>query len=134
MALPIGAIDAISASGSVRGVGPLPGGSPASLARMFGDADASFGAVGLPDAPSTATPSGSSSPASFAGIMKSVAETGRQLGRAQSTEAAFAHHVPGVSIQDVIIERSKADVLLKVASAAASKASQAASTLLNMQM
>lgn len=142
MALPISAIEAIKAAGASGGIGPMSPGMPGmgGMSQLFGDTDASFadgpaGAVGTPDLPSYAAPTAAaSSPASFGGIMQSIGQTGAQLNKAQSAEAAFANHVPGVGIQDVIIERAKADVLLKVASAAASKASQAASTLLNMQM
>lgn len=143
MAIPIGAIEAMKAAGSTSGIGQAgnSGMSASNLSALFGDADAgfasptsgpSFSALGAPDAPAGGSQVGSA--ASFEGIMKSVNATGAQLSKAQATETAFAHHVPGVGIQDVIIERAKADVLLKVASSAASKATQAASTILNMQM
>jgi flagellar hook-basal body complex protein FliE len=69
----------------------------------------------------------------FAGALAGAlgAATGA-LGRADAAERAFAAHRGG--LQEMVLERARADVMLSLASSAASRAAQALSTILGMQV
>ena len=60
------------------------------------------------------------------------ASAGSALERAAATESAFAAHRGG--LQEMVLERARADVALSLASATASRAAQALTTLLGMQV
>ena len=54
------------------------------------------------------------------------------LERADGAERAFAAHRGG--LQEMVVERARADIALQVAAAAAQRTAQAVSTLLGMQL
>jgi len=54
------------------------------------------------------------------------------LGRAGAAEHAFAERTGG--LQEMVLERTQADVLLSLATATASRTAQAVSTILGMQV
>lgn len=54
------------------------------------------------------------------------------LGRADAAESAFAAGKGGM--QEMVLERAQADIALSIASAAASRATQALTTILGMQI
>jgi hypothetical protein len=68
----------------------------------------------------------------FGGLIGNYAAAGTALARAQQAESAFA--AGGGSLQEMVFERARADAILNVASAAASKASQSLTTVLNIQV
>ncbi|GAC1302865.1 MAG: hypothetical protein NVSMB19_12480 [Vulcanimicrobiaceae bacterium] len=69
----------------------------------------------------------------FAGALGAAfADTGAALGRADGAERAFAAGHGG--LQEMVLERAQADVALSIASAAASRAAQALTTILGMQI
>ncbi|MBD5606611.1 MAG: flagellar hook-basal body complex protein FliE [Candidatus Eremiobacteraeota bacterium] len=71
--------------------------------------------------------------ASFEGALAGVLEgTSSALGRADVAERAFAAGRGG--LQEMMLERAQADVALSVAGAAASRAAQALTTILGMQV
>lgn len=57
---------------------------------------------------------------------------GDALARADAAERAFAAHRSG--LQEMVLERARADVMLSLASAAASRTVQSLSTILGMQV
>jgi len=63
---------------------------------------------------------------------KLVDAAGGLLGRAEQAEASFAAHRGG--LQEMVVERARADIALAVAAAAAQRATQAVSSLLGMQI
>lgn len=63
---------------------------------------------------------------------KLVDAAGALLGRAEHAEASFAAHRGG--LQEMVVERARADIALAVAAAAAQRATQAVSSLLGMQL
>ncbi len=65
----------------------------------------------------------------FAAALDAV---GSALGRATEAESAFAAHHG--SLQDLVLERARADVTLAVATAAAQRSAQALQSILNMQI
>ncbi|MDQ2864653.1 MAG: flagellar hook-basal body complex protein FliE [Candidatus Eremiobacteraeota bacterium] len=73
------------------------------------------------------------SPTAGAGIFaKTLDDVAATLDRATRAEDAFAGG--GGSLQDAVYERARADVALSVATAAASRASQALTSILTMQI
>jgi hypothetical protein len=68
----------------------------------------------------------------FGGLVSELGSASTALGKAQQAEQAFAGGRGG--LQEMVFERARADAILSVASAAASKASQALNTILNMQV
>ncbi len=63
---------------------------------------------------------------------RAVNAAGEALGRADNAESAFALGTGG--LQDAILERAKADVVLSVAAAAVQRTAQAISTIISMQI
>lgn len=100
---------------------PLPAGP--SPAAQTPDSDAP---------PGTATPS-TGAAASFAdAVGKAFGDASTALQKADRAERAFASGRGGM--QEMVLQRAQADIALSVASAAASRASQALSTILGMQV
>jgi flagellar hook-basal body complex protein FliE len=65
-------------------------------------------------------------------LLEALDAAGNVLGRADAAERAFARGRGG--LQEMVLERAQADVVLSVASAAASRVAQALTTLLGMQV
>jgi hypothetical protein len=65
-------------------------------------------------------------------FLDAVSSAGAAFDRAAESERAFAHGHG--SILAMTLDRAQADVVLSVASAAASRAAQAVSTIFNMQV
>jgi hypothetical protein len=61
-----------------------------------------------------------------------VDAAGALLGGADRAEAAFAAHRGG--LQEMVVERARADIALQVAATAAQRAAQSLTTLLGMQV
>jgi flagellar hook-basal body complex protein FliE len=57
---------------------------------------------------------------------------GNALAKADSAESAFARGTGG--LQEMVVERARADITLAVAAAGAQRAAQALNTLLGMQI
>ncbi len=89
-----------------------------------------------PDLPAAPGPAAAALPAargSFgAALLEALDAAGDVLGRADAAERAFAQGRGG--LQEMVLERARADVVLSVASAAASRTAQALTTLLGMQV
>jgi flagellar hook-basal body complex protein FliE len=101
----------------------VPGLAPSAA---IDDAPLSGAAVDAPQA-------GSGRAASFAGALgKALGEASASLERADTAERAFTAGRGG--LQEMVLERAQADVALSLASAAASRTSQALSTILGMQV
>lgn len=81
------------------------------------------------DAPSAAPAAGSSFGALVAEALGDASAT---LERADAAERAFARGRGG--LQEMVVERAQADVALSLASATASRATQALTTILGMQI
>ncbi len=75
----------------------------------------------------TSIPAGA--PSGFAQLVDAA---GGALDRADAAEAAFAHGRGG--LQEMVIERTRADITLAVAASGAQRAAQALNTLLGMQI
>lgn len=89
--------------------------------------DVFFGRVSETDAPVT-----DARPSLGRAFERAVAAAGAAFDRADASEAAFvAGHG---SVLAMSIDRAQADVVLSVASAAASRAAQAVTTIFNMQV
>ena len=93
-------------------------------------------APGLPVVP-PAAPSVSDDPAGAANgfaraLTGAFGDAGGALERAAGAERAFAAGRGG--LQEMVLERAQADVALSVASAAASRVTQALTTILGMQV
>ena len=90
-----------------------------------------------PDSP-LQSPSVSSSPAaegasSFGSfVSRALGAASGALERADAAEHAFAHGRGG--LQEMMVERAQADVALSIATTAASRVTQAVSTILGMQV
>ncbi len=67
--------------------------------------------------------------AAFASLVDSAATA---LGRADAAEAAFAAHRGGM--QEMVVERARADIALQIAAASVQRATQGLQTLLGMQV
>jgi len=61
-----------------------------------------------------------------------VDAAGALLGRADRAEAAFVAHRGG--LQEMVVERARADIALAIATTAAQRATQAVSSVLGMQL
>lgn len=70
-----------------------------------------------------------SDPHSFAAVLGEAAQS---LERADAAETSFAERRGG--LQEAVIARAKADVMLQIATSAASRTTQALSTILNIQV
>ena len=83
--------------------------------------------------PDTAVPA-LAPPASADGsaFAKLIDAAGAILERAEGAEAAFVAHRGG--LQEMVVERARADVALQVAATAAQRTAQSLSTLLGMQI
>ena len=66
------------------------------------------------------------------GFAALVDSAGAVLGRADAAEARFAAH--GGGLQEMVVERARADVALQIAAAAAQRTAQGLQTLLGMQL
>jgi flagellar hook-basal body complex protein FliE len=87
------------------------------------------------DAPLGAAPSAVEAPGgdAFARALRAAfAGAGAALERADAAEHAFATRHGG--LQEMVLERARADVVLSLASAAATRTAQALSTILGMQV
>jgi hypothetical protein len=85
----------------------------------------------IPDGP--AAPSGPRpAPADGDAFARLVDAAGGILAGADRAEAAFAAHRGG--LQEMVVERARADIALQVAATAAQRAAQSISTLLGMQV
>ena len=95
---------------------------------------APLGATVTPDAPNpTAAPADAASDGGiFSGVLAAVRDAGSALGSAGNAESAFA--AGRGDLQTMVFERARADALLEIASAGASKAAQALNTIVNMQV
>jgi hypothetical protein len=71
-----------------------------------------------------------SGPASSFGQLVDAA--GSALAKADAAELAFAHGTGG--LQEMVVERARADITLAVAATGAQRAAQALNTLLGMQI
>ncbi len=61
-----------------------------------------------------------------------VDAAGAALGSADAAEAAFAHGRGG--LQEMVVSRARADIMLSIAATGAQRAAQALNTLLGMQI
>jgi hypothetical protein len=88
----------------------------------------------VPDGPAAPNvPSGpAASQADGDAFGRLVDAAGSMLAGADRAEAAFTAHRGG--LQEMVVERARADVALQVAATAAQRAAQAVSTLLGMQI
>jgi hypothetical protein len=68
----------------------------------------------------------------FGAVLDAIDAGGAQLERAQGAENAFISGTGGV--QEMVFERAKADALVSVAAAAASRVAQSVNTLTQMQL
>ena len=68
----------------------------------------------------------------FGSLTGVLAQATGALERAQHAESAFA--AGNGSLQEMVFDRARADAILNVASAAATKATQSLNTILNMQV
>jgi flagellar hook-basal body complex protein FliE len=83
--------------------------------------------------PYGSSPSASQGGSSFGTLVCSVlGSASAALERAAGAEHAFAHGRGG--LQEMMVERAQADVALSIATTAASRATQAASAILGMQV
>lgn len=87
-----------------------------------------------PDAPPALGAEPPAAPAAaFAGALASAFDAaGSALGRAERAEGSFLRGSGGIA--EMVVERARADVMLSLAAAASSRASQALSTILGMQV
>ena len=90
----------------------------------------------VPDAPPGPQPSGPAAPrasrADGDAFARLVDAAGAILAGADRAEAAFAAHRGG--LQEMVVERARADIALQVAATAAQRTAQSISTLLGMQI
>ena len=79
-------------------------------------------------------PAVSSIPSSGAasGFAQLVDSAGSALAKADAAETAFAHGKGG--LQEMVVERARADITLAIAATGAQRAAQALNTLLGMQI
>lgn len=92
-------------------------------------------AIGAPSAvPSvTQTPPDANGDAGlFSSVLDGIKNASSALETAQQSETAFANG--SGNLQEMVFERARADSLLSIASSAASKATQALNTIINMQV
>lgn len=86
----------------------------------------------VPDAVAPVPPAVHAGGGESSAFAKLVDAAGALLGRADRAEAAFTAHRGG--LQEMVVERARADIALAVATAAAQRATQAVSSLLGMQL
>ncbi|BDE07588.1 hypothetical protein WPS_28640 [Vulcanimicrobium alpinum] len=86
----------------------------------------------LPDAAPVAAPLASPAQRSGSPFAALVDAAGAILDGADRAEQAFAAHRGG--LQEMIVERARADIALQIAATAAQRATQAVSSLLGMQI
>jgi flagellar hook-basal body complex protein FliE len=105
-------------------IAPLPSiSAPADADSSFGAARASAGVGSQSGAAAT----------SFASALENAFDAaGGALARADRSERAFARGAGG--LQEMVLDRAQADIALQIATTAASKTSQALSTILGMQV
>jgi hypothetical protein len=83
-----------------------------------------------PESPSvTALPADSANGNAFGDLVDAAAGV---LGKADSAEAAFAAHRGG--LQEMVVERARADIALQIAAGSAQRVTQGLQTLLGMQI
>lgn len=83
--------------------------------------------------PDVARPAGPSAAHAGGGAFGALVDAaGAILGRADAAEARFAAHAGG--LQEMVVERARADVALQIAAAAAQRTAQGLQTLLGMQL
>ncbi|HEY4442033.1 MAG TPA: hypothetical protein VGN14_16365 [Candidatus Elarobacter sp.] len=82
--------------------------------------------IGMP------SPSVGASPAGGGAFARLVDAAGAILDGAERAEAAFAAHRGG--LQEMVVERARADIALQVAATAAQRTTQALQTLLGMPL
>jgi hypothetical protein len=83
--------------------------------------------------PDVAPPAGPPAAAADGGAFARLVDAaGSVLDGAERAEAAFAAHRGG--LQEMVVERARADIALQVAASAAQHATQALSTLLGMSI
>jgi flagellar hook-basal body complex protein FliE len=82
-----------------------------------------------PDAPLPAPEGGGGFAAD---VSRALADAGDALSSADRAETAFVRGAGG--LQEMVLERARADVMLSIATAAASRAAQAVSSILGMQI
>ncbi|HEX3551039.1 MAG TPA: hypothetical protein VHT53_11715 [Candidatus Elarobacter sp.] len=84
----------------------------------------------VPDGPA---PASGPRPASDGGAFARLVDAaGAILENADRAEAAFAAHRGG--LQEMVVERARADIALQIAATAAQRTAQSLSTLLGMQL
>ncbi len=84
----------------------------------------------VPDAPAPRGPRPATGPANaFAQLVDAA---GALLENADRAEAAFAAHRGG--LQEMVVERARADIAVQVAATAAQRTAQSLATLLGMQI
>ncbi len=98
---------------------------------------ATLGGPDSANAPDAATPVSASPSLSGAGSFANALEraydsAGAALTRADRSEHAFARGTGG--LQEMVLDRAQADIALSIATTAASRTSQALSTILGMQV
>jgi flagellar hook-basal body complex protein FliE len=79
--------------------------------------------------PDVAPAPASARPNAFAALVDAAAAT---LDAADGSEAAFAAHRGG--LQEMVVERARADIALQIAAASAQRVTQGLQTLLGMQV
>jgi flagellar hook-basal body complex protein FliE len=84
----------------------------------------------IPDVAPHAAPVAQSSDAGAFGALVDAA--GAVLARADSAEAAFAAHRGG--LQEMVVERARADIALQIAATAAQRTAQALQSVFGMQL
>jgi hypothetical protein len=94
--------------------------------------DAPSSASAAPEVPAVGPIPSSSAGAPGGGFAQLVDAAGAALDRADVAESAFAHGRGG--LQEMVVERARADIALAVASTGAQRAAQALNTLLGMQI
>jgi len=82
--------------------------------------------------PDVAQPRGPASSGSSNGFAALVDAAGNQLDRADVAESAYAQGRGG--LQEMVLERARADIALQVAATGAQRAAQALNTVLGMQV
>ncbi len=85
-----------------------------------------------PDEPLPSPPESQGAGSFATALTSAFADAGASLERADGAERAFASGRGG--LQEMVLERAQADVALSLAATAASRASQALSTILGMQI
>jgi flagellar hook-basal body complex protein FliE len=86
----------------------------------------------VPDGGALPIRSGIPSPTVAKGFAQLVDAAGSALSKADAAETAFAHGTGG--LQEMVVERARADITLSVAATGAQRAAQALNSLLGMQI